>query len=829
MASRPDVIINDPLSESPAGGALELVARVAAMLLDAPIAVVSLVTAQGWRNVGIGLNGGWAVRELPDAATALTATGLYVRCYSPGQHPISGVRTFAAMALPREPGRQGIIAVLDRKPREFSDADHSTLDGLRLVVAGALRIDASESPAAAPRAVEFTLDLSGRFIGVKGGAGEIGYSAPELLGSNIYDLVTSTYKAQARERLIAQVGTGSSNSFELELVAKSGRPLLLSFRTRLLFDHGRPVGIQAVCRDVSSIESQREMRHEAEAVVHAKTEELARFSENLRELQRLNLARHETAGELCLDYVAAGCAMFGVRSGRITDAKGATLASIPANLVSAKAPALSAEISYGGTSFGTLSFGADEPRLFISRQNRDLLELMAQTIGHAMFSGRLEQERDRLNKQLERQLRRDALTGLPNRLALFEWMEEAISAAAGKQQRLAMLFIDLDRFKQINDSLGHAAGDDLLQQVAERLMHYTRTQDMAARAGGDEFAFIFANAPEDDDIAVHIRTLLDGLRASYLVNGYELFVTASVGVAVYPRDGADTKTLLQRADAAMYHAKSHGKNDFQFFSPALIVRTMNRLELETQLRRAIENGELETRFQPIFDLDGRIDGLEALLAWNSRKLGNIGPARFIPIAEESGMIVSIGIWALRHACKQNAAWQADGYAPLRISVNVSALQFARADFVELVAAALQESGMPPQCLDLELTESLVMRDVDESVRRMARLRELGVSMSIDDFGTGHSSLSYLRRLPVDSLKIDRSFLSDLTTSMSSLPLIQTIVVLAHNMGLSVVAEGVETEEQLAILRAIGCDRVQGHLFGEPLRAGGVPAILPRRN
>jgi EAL domain-containing protein (putative c-di-GMP-specific phosphodiesterase class I) len=253
----------------------------------------------------------------------------------------------------------------------------------------------------------------------------------------------------------------------------------------------------------------------------------------------------------------------------------------------------------------------------------------------------------------------------------------------------------------------------------------------------------------------------------------------------------------------------------------------DRIELETHLRRAIENAEFDIRFQAIYSADGDLDGLEVLLTWENSKLGSVRPARFIPIAEETGLIVPIGRWVLRRACLQSMVWQRMGYRPVRISVNVSALQFAREDFVSTVAAVLHETGLPPQCLELELTESTIMRDTDDCLRRLDQLRNLGVSMAIDDFGTGYSSLNYLRRLPVDSLKIDRSFLSELASSSSSLPLVQTIVVLAHNMGLSVVAEGVETEEQLAVLRAMGCDKVQGHLFGKALAAAAVPALLDK--
>jgi EAL domain-containing protein (putative c-di-GMP-specific phosphodiesterase class I) len=328
-----------------------------------------------------------------------------------------------------------------------------------------------------------------------------------------------------------------------------------------------------------------------------------------------------------------------------------------------------------------------------------------------------------------------------------------------------------------------------------------------------------------DEIAPIAERLIESLSAPYVVNDFELFLTASVGITVFPVDGGEAKELLQKADAAMYKAKSLGKNDYHFFGPDLALLTMRRLELENQLRRALEKGELQLCFQPVLRVDGGLDGLEALLAWENPKFGKIGAGRFIPIAEESGMIVTIGAWVLNEACMQNARWQTQGRPATRVSVNVSSLQFARPDFYDTVAAALMNSGLPPQCLELELTESMIMRDVEEAVRRMWQVRRLGVSMSIDDFGTGYSSLSYLRRLPVDSLKIDRSFVAEVTSSGSSLPLIQTIIVLAHNMGLTVVAEGVETREQHNVLRSLGCDKVQGHLFGEPMPVEAIERLL----
>jgi len=311
------------------------------------------------------------------------------------------------------------------------------------------------------------------------------------------------------------------------------------------------------------------------------------------------------------------------------------------------------------------------------------------------------------------------------------------------------------------------------------------------------------------------------------VDAYELFITASMGVSFYPLDGHDAASLLRNADSAMYTAKNSGKNDFRCFSAEGTAAALEKLELENYLRRALENSELQIYHQPQVDIEGNLEGLEVLLVWDHPKLGRISPARFIPIAEESGMILPIGSWVLHRACQQAVEWQKAGYAPIRIAVNVSALQFGQANFVATVAVALAATGLDAKYLELEITESLVMRDVEQSARRMSELRSLGVRIAIDDFGTGYSSLSYLRRLPADTLKIDQSFLRDIEVGFGRSQLFETIVMLAHNMGLEVTAEGVENVEQLELVRQARCDLVQGHLFGGPLDASSVEVLLTR--
>ena len=810
----PAALSHQFLSTGSRPDACALLGSLAATLVEAPIGVVCTREKEGdWSYHPLLPHDGPPAADLE---AALAAGGCWETVYDAGVHP-AGVRFMAAAALRSD--RQSALVVLDYRERRLSAQDRAVLE--RLAEAGTAALGGHED-ASAPR---LRLDLEGRITHCSESADLAGYRADELCGLSLFALVPEEHAGKLRARLLAQLG-GAAQVFELPVAGRGGTALL-DIHMQLQFQAGRPAGIEVTYRDITTHGALDELRHETEQRLATKARELERLTERLRRLQTLSTTAFNSLPDLMTRYLEAGSELFGVPLGRITGANDEIVASIPRESGGSFVSSLSSPITVKDEVVGHLEFGSEQALGPAAAEDRDVMELMAQAIGHAISAERFQRERAALNHHLERQLRVDPLTGLPNRLGLSAFLDSSITAARESGEQVAVLFIDLDRFKQVNDTLGHSAGDELLRQVAGRLAGCRGSKDFVARTGGDEFTFVLGDNLSGDAIANYVREMLERVRAPYVVNDYELFLTASVGISVCPRDGFDTEALLQRADAAMYRAKSHGKNDFQFFTPDMVTRTMSRLELENQLRRAIEHGELEIRFQPILNIDGSLDSLEVLLAWENAKLGRIGPSRFIPIAEESGMIVAIGRWVLQQSCMQNMAWLAAGYPLNRIAVNVSALQFARADFVDMVAGVLLETGMPPQCLELELTEGLIMRDVEESSRRMERLRELGISMSIDDFGTGYSSLSYLRRLPVDSLKIDRSFLTEMSSSTSSLPLIQTIVVLAHNMGLSVVAEGVETEEQLTLLRAIGCDRVQGHLFGEPLPSAAVPQLFQR--
>ncbi|MCZ7572023.1 MAG: EAL domain-containing protein [Ardenticatenaceae bacterium] len=439
-------------------------------------------------------------------------------------------------------------------------------------------------------------------------------------------------------------------------------------------------------------------------------------------------------------------------------------------------------------------------------------------------------EQRQLTDRLAYQAQHDSLTGLPNRVLFEDRLQQAIAQAARRAELLALLFVDLDRFKLINDTLGHAVGDSLLQQVAWRLERRVRRTDTIARMGGDEFTLVATELKDPQGAARVAEKLLDALKTPFEVEGHELFVTGSIGISLFPDDGQDVTELLRKADSAMYRAKEQGKNEYQFYSTEVDTATLERLKLERQLYQAVERGELTLYYQPQFDLRiGQVVGLEALLRWHRLGFGMISPATFIPMAEESGLIISIGTWALREACQQSKVWQRDGHPAVKVAVNVSALQFTRPDFVEVTARALEQSGLEPHLLELELTESMLMYNTQDTALKLARLQTLGVRIAIDDFGTGYSSLAYLQHLPIDTLEIDRSFVRYIRASAENTPdkavIVRAITTLAHSLQMRVVAEGVETRAQLQFLRQIGCHGVQGFLLSPALPPAEVQTLF----
>ncbi len=422
----------------------------------------------------------------------------------------------------------------------------------------------------------------------------------------------------------------------------------------------------------------------------------------------------------------------------------------------------------------------------------------------------------------------DAVTGLPNHRHFEDRLSQALLMAQRHGHIVAFLLLDLDRFKRVNDLLGHAGGDEVLRMVGQRLQEALRQGDTLACMGGDRFLVLLQEIKDVVAAARVGQKLLEALQAPFRAGSRELDITASLGVCVYPNDGQDAHVLEAHAESALVRAKERGGNRIECFTSTLNEVSLERQELESCLRSALQNGELQMYYQPQFFMDGRLAGAEALMRWNHPLLGSVPPVKFIPLAEESRLILPIGEWALRETCGQMAKWQSISPSPLILAVNVSVLQFANGDWDACVARALADTGLEPGCLELELTESLVMRQGHEDLAPLHRLREIGTRIAIDDFGTGYSSLGYLQRLPITTLKLDQSFIAALTSEdpgLSSEAIVRAVIQLAHSLNLTVVAEGVETEGQRDMLELLGCDCLQGFLLGRPLPADAFEAML----
>jgi diguanylate cyclase (GGDEF)-like protein len=420
----------------------------------------------------------------------------------------------------------------------------------------------------------------------------------------------------------------------------------------------------------------------------------------------------------------------------------------------------------------------------------------------------------------------DGLTGLPNRSLFSKSLSQSINEAQRYKRRLAVAFLDLDRFKQINDTLGHEAGDQLLKAVANRLKECVRDSDTVARLGGDEFVVLLPELEDERHAAVVALKILAATARPFTLMGQEFRVTASIGISTFPQDGLDEQTLTKNADIAMYQAKAEGKNNFQFYSEKLNANSLERLTLESSLRHALERNEFTLDYQAKRDIaSGRITGMEALLRWQHPDLGTVAPMRFIPIAEETGLIVAIGRWVLRTVCLQNIAWQRQGLPALSIAVNMTTRQFLDEQLLADVALVLEETGLPPHLLEIELNESLLIHNVENTLRILTGLKALGIRIAVDDFGTGYSSLAMLQRFPLDTIKIDRSLMRDCVGTVDDTGLADAIIAMGKSLSLTVVAQGVETKEQAEHLRLHACDELQGFYFKRPLPVAEFTQLL----
>lgn len=432
--------------------------------------------------------------------------------------------------------------------------------------------------------------------------------------------------------------------------------------------------------------------------------------------------------------------------------------------------------------------------------------------------------------QLEHLVQHDALTGLPNRILLQDRLGQAIELARRQSRQLAVMFLDLDQFKHINDSLGHAVGDQLLRSVAQRLVGCVRHSDTISRQGGDEFVLLLSHIERAEDARISAQKMLASLALPHRIDQHDLHIGASIGISIYPADGQDVETLIKSADAAMYSAKENGRNNYKFFEQSMNILAVQRQSIEASLHRALEQQEFVLYYQPKINLQsGAIVGVEALIRWQHPEQGLLSPTQFVPIAEDCGLILPIGRWVLREACRQVQAWLDSGLRAVPIAVNISAVEFRHKSFLESVALVLKETGLVPRYLELELTESILMHDVESSVPILEALKAIGVRLAIDDFGTGYSSLSYLKHFPIDTLKIDQSFVRNIAANADDAIIVRTIIGMGENLKQRIIAEGVETHEQLEFLLEQQCEEGQGFLFGHPLPAKNFAQLLVTGN
>jgi diguanylate cyclase (GGDEF)-like protein len=474
---------------------------------------------------------------------------------------------------------------------------------------------------------------------------------------------------------------------------------------------------------------------------------------------------------------------------------------------------------------------------FFSQSTADLylgyIGFLLQAItGMSMIACLLEDEREAselATVEMEHLAYHDALTGLPNRPLFMDRLIMALAQASRSNQQVAVFFLDLDRFKDINDSLGHSTGDGLLKAVAERIRRCVREGDTVARFGGDEFTLLIPKIDQVEDAAKIAQKILETLKIPFAINERELFVTTSVGISMYPNDGTDPETLVRNADSAMYRAKDQGRDNYQLYAPAMNARALERLALENMLRKALSHRELVLFYQPVAHMKTKnIVGVEALIRWNHPEKGMVSPAHFISVAESSGLIIPIGDWVLRTACKQAKLWQKKIDSELTVAVNLSARQFQQPNLVEQISEVLEQTGLGAKYLELEITESNAMQNAENTIYTLRELKALGVHIAMDDFGTGYSSLNYLKRFPIDTLKLDQSFVRDITTDPSDAAIATAVIAMAHSLNLKVIGEGVEKEEQFSWLLKQNCDYIQGYLFSPPLAVENLEAYMAGR-
>jgi len=638
----------------------------------------------------------------------------------------------------------------------------------------------------------------------------LGYSREEMLGKKPFDFADEENRKIFKEQTSRIPGT-SHRHYNIVLKSKAGNDVYTRFNATTARDNsGNTISAFAFVTDItelkltenSLLESKERMEQLYKVIPSAiftvdTAHTILSFNRTAEEIT--GYVASEVIGKKCsilsLDTCAKECALFAGNSAKPIIGKECTINR------------------------------KDGERRVLSKNSDLLKDIYGNVIGGVeSFEDITERKQD--EEMLNYLAHYDALTGLPNRRLLYDNFAAEISRTRRNGAISAVLFLDLDNFKTINDTLGHPVGDQLLREVAVRLKKSLRSEDTVARLGGDEFTLLITETRRIQDVAKIAQKVIDEFKSPFSIGNREFYITTSAGIAVYPNDGKEVNTLLRNADIALYRAKEQGRNNYQFYTSAMGEKVLERLILENNLHKALEREEFLLHYQPIVNLNsGNIAGMEALLRWQHPDFGLVYPSDFIPILEETGLIVPVGEWVLRTACKQAMAWQDKSLLPIRIAVNLSAKQFRQENLVEMIGDVLDKTGLRPECLEIEVTENAVLKDMDQAVKTFQRLKELGVYISFDDFATGYSSLSLLRKLPADTLKIDRSFVCEITTSLRDAEIAKAVITLAHSLGMKAIAEGVETIDQLEFLRSLKCDEVQGYVFARPLPVYEAEALL----
>jgi len=663
----------------------------------------------------------------------------------------------------------------------------------------------------------YEVDLKGNLVFINPALCRLlGYPESELIGMNnrLYQAPGVAASVYTTFNDVYRTGV-PAYAYDWEMVRKDGSKVLVEGSVNLIKDgHGRPAGFRGMLRDVTARRRVEQALRESEARFRSLTELSSDWY--WEQDAEFRFSRFEGRGSGSADDKLRK-RFLGKRPwefGHNVECEGGW---------DAHRAVLHAREPFRDQIYSRLL--PDGTRSYTSVSGEPMFDATGRFAGYRGV-GRDITERKRAEERIEYLATHDGLTGLPNRVMFSQMLNLAIGSARRYGRKLALLFIDLDRFKIVNDTLGHEAGDALLKQVSARLRECLRASDVVARLGGDEFVVLVQEVNEAGEVAAVARKILSAVIEPVVLGGQECRVTASVGISMYPADAQDEQSLMKNADIAMYLAKEEGKNNFQFYSSNIKTRSLDHIALETSLRDALERSEFFLHYQPKLDLwTGAISGVEALLRWQNPKLGLVSPAQFIPVAEETGIILPIGKWVLKTACEQNVAWQREGLPPVCMAVNLSPRQFFDPDLLPDIAAALLDTGMAPELLELEITESMVMHNTDRAVQLLGAIKRMGVRLAIDDFGTGHSSLAQLKRFPIDTLKLDRSFIRDIPGDSEDSAIAQAIIAMGRSLSLTVVAEGVETPEQLAFLRQHACDQMQGYYFSKPIAPERFAALL----